>query len=58
MEPEKTVDYSSTYNQILTTLLPTRQIQHLAFFRIDEPRSVVHQGEELKLVTGLAIATK
>jgi len=45
MDPQKGVDYSSTYNQVLTTLLPTQQVQHIAFFRLDEPRVVVYKGE-------------
>ena len=44
MEPEKGLDYSSAYNQVLTTLLPTQQVQHLAFFRLDEPRVVTYRG--------------
>lgn len=56
MEAEKT-ESQNTHNLMLTTFLPSHQVKHLAFFRIDHPKHIIHMHSELKLVTGLAAAT-
>jgi hypothetical protein len=38
-------------------LLPSNQVKHLAFLRVDAPKTLLFRNQELKLVTGLATAT-
>jgi hypothetical protein len=57
MEPEK-LEPSTTHNLVLTTFLPSQQVKHLAFFRVDAASVIVHHRQEVKLITGLATATR
>ena len=57
MEPPKIMESSTIHNMVLTTFLPSQQVKHLAFFKIDAPKFVIHKKVELKFITGLATAT-
>lgn len=56
MEAPKT-EPTVVHNLVLTTFLPSQQVKHLAFFKIDAPKFVIHQKVELKFIIGLATAT-
>ena len=57
MEAAKMESSSNIKNLVLTTFLPSQQVKHLAFFKIDAPKFIIHKKVELKFITGLATAT-
>ena len=42
---------------LLTTVLSSQQIKHLAFYILDAPKIIIHKQAELKFITGLIAAT-
>ena len=56
MEAPK-IESSTVHNLVLSTFLPSQQVKHLAFFKMDDPKFIIHKNIELKFIIGLATAT-
>ena len=46
-----------THNLVLTTFLPSQQIKHIAFIRLEAAKVMINDGMEYRFITGLVAAT-